>query len=96
MLTQILLLDVSPEPVSTGGGVGGVVLVGIVVLVVTAALLTGLVFLMRRFAKHAGAGTRVAIGDACLNLDSLGSRSNRVTSQPITRVAQPENSPNQP
>ena len=96
MLNQFLLLDVAPDPVSTGVGVAGLVLIGIVILLLVGAVLTGFVFLLRRLTKNAGAGTRVVVGDACLNLDSLGFRSNRVTSQPITPVAQPENSPNQP
>jgi len=94
-MIPILLLDISPEPVSRGGGMAGLVLIGIVVLVVTAALLTGVVFLMRRLTKT-GAGTRVVIGDACLNLDSVGSRSSRVTGPPIISTAQPENNPNHP
>jgi hypothetical protein len=96
MLTQILLLDVSPEPVATGGAVAGLVVIGLVVLVVTAGLLMGFVFVMRRLKKTTGAGTRVVIGDACLNLDSFGSRSNPITSQSIIPTAQPESNPNQP
>jgi hypothetical protein len=92
-MIPILLLDISPDPVSRGGGVAALVLMGIVVLVVTAALLTGFVFLMRRLTKT-GAGTRrVMIGDACLNLDSVGSR---VTGPPVIPAAQPENNPNHP
>ena len=94
-MNQILLLDIAPDPVSTGIGITGLILVGIVVLMFVAAVLTGLVFLVRRLTK-AGAGTRVMGGDACLNVGSLGSGSNRVNSQPMTPVAQPENSPNQP
>jgi len=96
MVTQILLLDIAPDPVSTGDSVAGIVLIGIVVLLLVSAGLTGFVFLLRRFTRTAGAGTRVVIGDACLNLVSLGSRSNGVISQTISAVAQPENSPNQP
>jgi glycerol-3-phosphate acyltransferase PlsY len=96
MLTRILLLDISPEPVATGGGVATLVLIGIVVLVLTTALLMGFVFVMRRLKKTTGAGTRVVIGDACLNLDSFGSRSNPITSQSIIPTAQPESNPNQP
>ena len=83
MVTQILLLDIAPEPVSTGNGFAGIVLIGIVVLLLVSAVLTGFVFLLKRFTRTAVAGTRVVVGDACLSLDSLGSRSNRVTSPPI-------------
>ena len=96
MVTQVLLLDIAPDPISTGVSVAGLVLIGIVVLLLVAAMLTGFVFLLKRFMRTAGTGTRVVVGDACLNLDSLRSRSNRVTSQPISAVTQPENSPNQP
>jgi hypothetical protein len=95
-MTQVLFLDVAPDPVSTGIGFAGLILIGIVVLLFAGAALTGLVFLVRRLTQTAGSGTRVVVGDACLNLDSLVSRSNRVTSPAISPTAQPENSPNQP
>lgn len=96
MMTQILLLDVAPEPVSTGIGITGLILVGIVVLMLVAAVLTGLVFLFRRLTKTAGAGIRVVVGDACLNLDSLAPGSHRATGQRINPAAQPQSNPNQP
>jgi len=95
-MNLLLLLDVAPDPLPTGIGMTGIILVAFIVLILVGALLTGFVFLLRRLTKTAGAGTRVVIGDACLNLDSLSSRSNRVTSQPIISTAQPGNSPNQP
>jgi len=94
-MTQILLFDVAPDPVSTGVSVAGIVLIFVVVLMFVGAGLTGFVFLIRRLTKG-GAGTRVMVGDACLNLDALPFRSNRATSPPSHSVAQPENSPNQP
>jgi hypothetical protein len=95
-MTQIFLLDIAPDPVSTGIGFTGLILVGIVVLVLVAAMLTGFIFLIQRLRKTAGARTHLVVGDSCLNLGSVGSRSNRVTSRPIGPIVQPENSPNQP
>ena len=84
-MTQILLLDIAPDPVSTGIGITGLILVAIVVLLLVAAVLTGLVFLVKRLTKPAGATTHPVVGDACLNLGGAASRSNRVTSRPINR-----------
>ena len=94
-MPQILLLDIAPDPVSTGIGITGVILVGIVVLISVAAVLTGLVFLVKRLTKPAGAKTHLVVGDACLNLANVAS-SKRATNQRISPVAQPENNPNQP
>jgi hypothetical protein len=96
MIADLLLLDVTPGPPSPGVGIGELIFVAIVVLMLTGAAIVGFVFLVRRLTKTAGSGTRVVVGDACLNLDSLGSRSNRVTSPAITPTAQPENNPNHP
>jgi hypothetical protein len=93
-MTQILLFDVAPDPVSTGVSVTGLVLIVVVVLMLVGAGLTGFVFLIRRLTK-AGAGTRVVVGDACLNLDAVPFRSRRAISPPLDST-QPENSPNQP
>ena len=96
MMTHILLLDVAPEPVSTGIGIMGLILVGIVVLMLVAAVLTGFVFLFRRLTKHGGAVTRVVVGDACLNLGSLAPGSIRATGPRTNPAAQPQSNPNQP
>ena len=96
MVSQILLLDIAPDPVSTGDSVAGIVLIGIVILLLNSAGLTGFLFLLKRFTRTADIASRVDVGDACLNLDGLGSRSNHVISQTISALAQPENSPNQP
>ena len=85
MMNKILLLDVAPDPVSTGIGITGLILVGIVVLISVAAVLTGLCFLVKRLTKPAGTRTNLVIGDACLNVGGAASRSKRVTSQPINR-----------
>lgn len=50
-MNHILLLDVAPDPVSAGVGVAGLILVGIVVLMITAAVLVGFVFLFKRLRR---------------------------------------------
>ena len=85
MMNHLLLLDAAPEPVSVGIGIAGFILVTVVVLMLTAAALIGFVFLLKRLRRN-GAGTRVVVGDVCLNLDHAASQS----------AAQPQNSPNQP
>lgn len=82
-MSHILMLDAAPEPVSVGIGIAGLVLVAVVVLMVTAAVLVGFVFLFKRLRRN-GAGTRVVVGDVCLNLDPAASQSG------------PQSSPNQP
>lgn len=86
MMNHILLLDVAPDPVSAGVGIGGLLLIGVVVLMITAAVLVGFVFLFKRLRRNdAGGSTRLVVGDICLNLESA-SQSN----------PQPQSSPNQP
>ena len=90
-MTQILLLDIAPDPVSTGVGVTGLVLIGVVLLMFAGAALTGFVFLFRRLTKRGG-GMRVVVGDACLNFDALASRSKPAASRPISRSDRVSNS----
>ena len=86
-MNHFLLLDVAPDPVSAGVGIAGLILIGIVVLMITAAVLAAFVFLFKRLKRNdAGGNTRLVVGDICLNLDNAASRSN----------AQPQSSPNQP
>jgi hypothetical protein len=47
MMTNFLLLDVRPDLVPTGIGVAGLILIGVVVLMLTAVTIVGFVFLMR-------------------------------------------------
>ena len=84
MLNHVLLLDVAPDPVSTGVGMAGLILVAVVVLMLTAAVLVGFVFLFKRLRRNGS--TRLVVGDVCLNLDNAASQSN----------PQPQSSPNQP
>ena len=87
MMNHILLLDVAPDPVSAGVGIAGLILIAIVVLMITAAVLVGFVFLFKRLkGNDAGGSTRLVVGDVCLNLDRAASQSG----------PQPQNSPNQP
>ena len=82
----ILLLDAAPEPVSIGVGIVGLILIGIVVLMITAAVLVGFVFLFKRLrGNDAGGSTPLVVGDVCLNLGNAASQSN----------AQPQSNPNQ-
>ena len=87
MMNHILLLDVAPDPVSAGIGIAGLILIGIVVLMITAAVLVGFVFLFKRLRRNdSGGSTRLVVGDVCLNLDNPASQAN----------PQPQSSPNQP
>ena len=82
-----LLLDVAPDPVSAGVGITGLILIGIVVLMITAAVLVGFVFLFKRLRRNdSGGSTRLVVGDVCLNLDTAASQAS----------PQPQSSPNQP
>lgn len=87
MMNHILLLDVAPDPVSAGAGIAGLILIGVVVLMITAAVLVGFVFLFKRSRRNdSGGSTRLVVGDVCLNLDNAASHSG----------PQPQSSPNQP
>ena len=84
-MNHLFVLDVAPDPVSTGIGIAGLVFVAMVVLMITAAVLLGAVFLFKRIRKPSErTSSRVMVGDACLNLD-----------QATTSVS-PHSSPNQP
>jgi hypothetical protein len=86
-MNHIFLLDVAPDPVSAGIGVAGLILIGVVVLMITAAALVGFVFLFKRLRRNdAGVSTRLVVGDVCLNLDNAAPQAN----------LQPQSSPNQP
>ena len=87
MINHIVLLDVAPDPVSAGIGIAGLILIGVVVLMITAAVLVGFVFLFKRLRRNgAGGSTRLVVGDVCLNLNNAASRPG----------PQPQSSPNQP
>ena len=75
-MNYVLLLDVAADPVSTGISVIGGILVGIVALMLAGAAIVGFVFLIKRLRKPAGGGTRLVVGDVCLNLDNAAPQSN--------------------
>lgn len=64
------LLDVAPDPVQTGIGVTGLFLIGVVVFMITGAVLLGAVLLFNRIRKSSARPTQLAAGDVCLKLDS--------------------------
>lgn len=47
MIADLLLLDVRPDPVPAGNGATGLILIGVVVLMLSAAAIVGFVFLLR-------------------------------------------------
>jgi hypothetical protein len=61
-MAYLLLLDAAPEPISAGLGIAGLVFVAIVVLMITAAVLLGAVFLFRAIRKSSARSARVAGG----------------------------------
>jgi len=71
-----VLLDVAPEPVSVGIGIAGLILVAVVVLMLTAAVLVGAVFLFKRIRTTAERPSRVVTGDVCLKRDTAGASAN--------------------
>ena len=85
-MNHILLLDVAPDPVSAGVGIAGLILIGVVVLMLTAAVLVGAVFLFKRIRTTSERSSRVVVGDVSLNLDNAASQAR----------PQPQSSPNQP
>ena len=86
-MNHFLLLDVAPDPVSAGVGIAGLILIGVVVLMMTAAVMIGFVFLLKRLRRNdSGGSTRLVVGDVCWKLDSAASQTN----------PQPQSSPNQP
>ena len=85
-MNYFLLLDIAPEPVSTDIGIAGLILIGIVVLMITAAALVGFVFLFKRLRRNdSGGSARLVVGDVCLNLGNAAPQTN----------PQPQSSPNQ-
>lgn len=68
MMNHVLLLDIAPEPVTSGAGLAGLILIGIVVLMLTGAALVGFAFLLKRLTARGS--KRLVVGDVCLNLDN--------------------------
>lgn len=79
-MSLLFLFDAAPEPISTGIGIAGLVFVAVVVVMITAAVLLGAVFLFRRIRKTGEqASSRVVVGDVCLNLDGASTQTNPQT-----------------
>lgn len=57
MISAVLLFDVTPDPVRSGIGVTGLILIGVVALILSAAALVGFVFLLRRLLRGNRQGT---------------------------------------
>lgn len=76
----LFLFDVRPNPVPVTG-VGGLILLAIVVLTITAALIVGFVFLLKALKRGSSNGlrpellrlrlTRLILGDVCLSFDGI-------------------------
>jgi hypothetical protein len=62
-----ILLDVAPDPVSTGIGIAGLAFVAIVVVLLTAAVLLGAVFLFRRIRKAHNPPSRLDVRQSSPN-----------------------------
>ena len=78
-MSLLFLFDAAPEPISTGIGIAGLVFVAVVVLMITAAVLLGGVFLFKRIRKTGEASSRVVVGDVCLNLEGASPQTNPQT-----------------
>jgi len=79
-MIHLLLLDVAPNPISTGISTTGLILVAVVVFMITAAVLLAAVFLFKRLKTTSNrSGTRLVVGDVCLNLDGATTQPNTQT-----------------
>ena len=80
MISALLLFDVTPDPVSSGVGVTGLILIGVVVLILSVAALVGFVFLLRWLLRGSRSGASPTVRE--------GSSQNATQFQP--------SNPNQP
>ena len=92
MMSLLFLLDIrpSPEPIA---GVGSLILLAVLVLIFTAALIVGFVFLLSQLKRAGGSTlsrklrrpsfTRFMPGDVCFNFDEIspGAISNKSRSE---------------
>ena len=87
-MNRLFLFDVRPDPVPVAG-VGGLILLAVVVLMFAAALIVGLVFLLKALKRGSSSGlgsklrrlrfTRLILGDVCFSFDGISPQSNAVS-----------------
>jgi len=80
MMSVLFLLDIRPGPAPIAG-VGGLILIAVLVLIFTAALVVGFVFLLKQLKRAGGSAfspmlrrlrfTRFMFGDVCLSFDEI-------------------------
>ena len=80
MMSVLFLLDIRPGPAPIAG-VGGLILLAVLVLIFTAALIVGFVFLLKQLKRASGSTlspklrglrfTRFMLGDVCFSSDEI-------------------------
>ena len=80
MMNRLFLFDVRPGPAPIAG-VGGLILLAVLVLIFTAALIVGFVFLLKQLKRAGGSTlnpklrrlrfTRFMLGDVCFSFDEI-------------------------
>ena len=80
MTTLLFLVDIRPGPAPIAG-VGGLILLAILILIFTAALIVGFVFLIRQLKRASGSKlgsklhrlrfARFMLGDVCFSFDEI-------------------------
>ena len=93
MISLLFLLDIRPGPAPIAGG-GGLILLAVLVLIFTAALIAGFVFLLKQLKRTSGSTlspklrglrlTRFMLGDVCVSFDEISANaiSNKSPSGP--------------
>ena len=84
----LFLLDVVPNPVNSDGGVAGLILIAGIVLMMTTAIVVGLMFLLKAMAQGRSLGlwskirrlryNRLMVGDVCLSADAVPPKSRKI------------------
>ena len=85
MMSLLFLLDIRPGPAPIAG-VGGLILIAALVLIFTAALIVGFVFLLKQLKRAGGRTlspklrrlrfTRFVLGDVCFSFDEISAKDN--------------------
>jgi len=99
-MSLLFLLDIRPGPAPIAG-VGGLILLALLVLVFSAALIVGFVFLLKQLKRASGSKlgpklrglrfTRFMLGDVCFSFDEIspGAISNKNPSGDIINSGTP-------